>query len=203
MTRSSPFDKLAGSISVAVGIGGFAYSTAFVTYLKNGSKPAAKLAALLLMVGGLAVTGVFVAVYQRLRETDPAVALWALLLGTAGGLGSAIHGAYDLANFVKVPAADTDGLPNSVDPRGLATFALAGLALALISWLIIRGGRLPRRLGQLGLLGSALLVWVYLGRLIILNPKNPGVLVFAVISGFVVNPVWFVWLGLELRRGEP
>ena len=200
--RSSPFEKLAGSIAIAVGIGGLAYSIAFVTFLKTDSKPAAKLAAFLLFVGGLAVTGVFVAVYQRLRETDQAVALWALILGVASGLGSAIHGAYDLANFIKPPSVDADGLPNAVDPRGLATFALAGLALALVSWLIVRGGRLPKRLGQLGFLGAALLVWVYLGRLIILDPKNPGVLIFAVLSGFIVNPAWFVWLGLELRRGE-
>jgi hypothetical protein len=201
--RPSPFEKLAGSISVAVGIGGLAYSISFVTFLKNGSETAAKLAAFFLLVGGVAVTGVFVALYQRLRETDPAVALWALLLGTAGGLGSSIHGAYDLANFIKVPTVDNDGLPNAIDPRGLATFALAGLSIALVSWLILRGGRLPKRLGQLGFVGAALLVWVYLGRLIILNPKNPGVLIFAVISGFIVNPAWFVWLGVEFRRGEP
>jgi hypothetical protein len=41
---------------------------------------------------------------------------------------------------------------------------------------------------------------LYLGRLIILNPKNPVLLISAVLSGFVVTPVWFVWLGTELRR---
>jgi hypothetical protein len=34
--------------------------------------------------------------------------------------------------------------------------------------------------------------------LIILDPKNPIVLVDALLSGFIVNPVWYVWLGIVL-----
>jgi hypothetical protein len=41
--------------------------------------------------------------------------------------------------------------------------------------------------------------------LVILNPKSPGLLAAAVLVGFVVNPLFFVWLGLVLwglRRFE-
>jgi hypothetical protein len=44
---------------------------------------------------------------------------------------------------------------------------------------------------------------VYLGRLIVLNPKNPLLLTAAVLSGFVVSPAWFLWLGSILWRGQP
>jgi hypothetical protein len=43
-------------------------------------------------------------------------------------------------------------------------------------------------------------VYAYIGRLVILNPKSPSVRATALLAGFVVNPVWFAWLGLALRR---
>ena len=80
------------------------------------------------------------------------------------------------------------------------TFAFAGVALLIVAWVIIRTAALPRGLGWLGFAGTVLLAIVYFGRLIILNPKSPGVLIAAVLSGFLVNPAWFVCLGLSLRR---
>jgi hypothetical protein len=46
------------------------------------------------------------------------------------------------------------------------------------------------------------LIVVDLGRLIVLNPKNPGLLTAAVLSGFIVNPLWFLWVARILWRGE-
>ena len=204
MTRqaigAASFQSLVGIIAVAVGVGGLAYSIAFVIYLHSGSTTAAKLTAVLLMGGGVLGIPVFVAVYERLRPAEPALALLALIFGVVASVGSAIHGGYDLANFINPPAASTTGLPNAVDPRGLMTFAFAGVALLIVAWVIIRTAARPRGLGWLGFAGTVLLAIVYFGRLIILNPKRPGVLIAAVLSGFLVNPAWFVWLGLSLRR---
>jgi len=66
--------------------------------------------------------------------------------------------------------------------------------------LILRGGAFPRPLGYLAFLSAALLVFVYVGRLVILNPKSPGLLAGAVLAGYVVDPVWFVWAALSLRH---
>jgi len=63
-------------------------------------------------------------------------------------------------------------VPSSVDPRGRATFLLTGLALAASGFLILRGGLLPRGLGYTAFLSAALLVFVYIGRLVILDPKR-------------------------------
>jgi hypothetical protein len=43
-------------------------------------------------------------------------------------------------------------------------------------------------------------VLVYLGRLIILNPASPFVLYPAALTGFLVNPAFYLWLGSALRR---
>ena len=66
--------------------------------------------------------------------------------------------------------------------------------------LIIRGAPLPSGLGYLAFLSAAPLVLVYIGRFVILDPKDPVLLIAAVAVGFVVNPIWLVWLGLVLRR---
>jgi hypothetical protein len=145
---------------------------------------------------------VFTALYERLRETDTALALWGFILALAGALGAALHGGYDLANLANPPKVLAADVPSSVDPRGLGTFALTGLALAVTGVLVVRGRRLPRGLGRLAFLGAALLVFVYVGRLLILDPKSPGLLAAAVLSGYVVNPLWFCWLGLALHRSR-
>jgi hypothetical protein len=62
-------------------------------------------------------------------------ALWAALLGIGAALGTAAHGGYDLANAVNPPSVSADfhsglsALPNQIDPRGLFTFGVAGLAV--------------------------------------------------------------------------
>jgi len=202
MSHDSPFIRFGALCAVAAGLVGLGYSISFSLYLHSPSRGTAYADSLLLLAGGLISTAAFTAVYERLRETDATLALWGFVLGLVGAVGAAIHGAYDLANLANPPASLASDVPSSVDPRGLGTFALTGLALAVTGVLILRGGLLPRGLGYLAFLSAALLVFVYIGRLVILNPKSPGLLTAAVLVGFVVNPVWFVWLGLELRGGR-
>ena len=193
-TQTSSFERFAGLSAILAGITGLLYSISFVI-LKNGV-----LIALFLMLGGVFSTAVLVAVYNRLKETDATFALWALFLSIAGAFGAIIHGGYDLAIAINPTAANLAlaNLPSAIDPRGLLTFGIAGLGIFVIAWLMARGGQFPRALSYLGYLLAVLLVMLYLGRLIILDPKNPIVLVDALLSGFIVNPVWYVWLGIVL-----
>jgi hypothetical protein len=43
---------------------------------------------------------------------------------------------------------------------------------------------------------------VYLGRLIVLDPTNPLVAAPAALTGLILSPAFYIWLGLELRRGR-
>jgi hypothetical protein len=193
-TQTSSFERFASLSSILAGITGLLYSISFVI-IKNDV-----LIALFLMLGGVFSTAVLVAMYNRLKETDASFALWALFLSIAGAFGAIIHGGYDLANAINPTAANLTlaNLPSAIDPRGLLTFGIAGLGIFVIAWLMARGGQFPRALSYLGYLLAVLLVMLYLGRLIILDPKNPIVLVDALLSGFIVNPVWYVWLGIVL-----
>lgn len=194
------FKGFATACAFAVGIGGFAYAVAFVAVLRGSGEPAATASAAFLLLGGLFATPVLVAVYLTLRPTSPGMALWALTIGLAGAIGSAIHGGFDLANVVNEPAGNAGGFPNSVDPRGLLTFGFAAVGTAAVAWLILRGGRLPRGLGLVAAVLAALLLVIYIGRLVVLDPEHPILLVAALATGFVVNPLWWIWLGVELRR---
>lgn len=204
---SGQYDRIAGLAAMAAGLAGFLYAVAFIGLVLTGAAPdlGFGLASLLLLVGSLLGAVALTALYPRLKTVDPGFALLALVLGVGGTIGAAVHGGFDLANVLQPPTGEAEasmsGLPNYVDPRGLLTFGASGAGLLVASWLVVRGAVLPRGLGYLGYLAGVLLIIVYLGRLIILTPTNPIVAGPAALAGFIVNPAWYIWLGLSLRRG--
>jgi hypothetical protein len=199
---SRDYERFAGTCALLVAAVGLAYSLTFVIVVADEPKWAQVANAVFLLSGGLLAVAVLIAVYARLRDSEPAFALLALVLGLAGGLGSAIHGAQEFALEVRKENSIDTGI-SAIDPRGFLTFAVSGLALLLVGWLVRRGAVFPRRLGDLSLVAGALLVLVYLGRLVIFDPDNALLLLVAAITGFVVNPALYAWLGVILRRGVP
>jgi hypothetical protein len=201
---TSEFDRLSGLAAIVAGVVAFLYAVAFIILVIAGvaPEPGVALASLLLLVGGMVSAVALTGLFPRLWMVSAPIAVLALLFGVAGTFGAAIHGGYDLAVALHPPEelADLPALPNQVDPRGLLTFGFSGIGILIASWLIVRGGVLPRGLGLLGYLAAALLIVIYVGRLIILEPTNPLVAGPAAIAGFIVNPAWYVWLGVSLRR---
>jgi hypothetical protein len=203
-SRSQAYERFAALCAFGAAVTGVAYSAAFVAVVKDvGGRSMVGLSSFFLLVGGLLAVGAALGLYSRLREIDPGFALLALVLGLAGGIGASIHGAFDLAKFVEPPQIENGlgGLPNSIDPRGFLTFGVSGLALFVAGFLIRRDSGFARGLSYVAILEAVLLVIVYLGRLIILNPDTPLLRTAALVSGFLVNPAFYVWLGLELQSG--
>lgn len=180
---------------------GFLYAVSFIIVARASSSTGATLSGLFLLTGGVLATAVMVALYARLREVDALFAGWALLIGVAGALGSAAHGAYDLANGINPPSGTIPSLPSQVDPRGLLTFGVTGLAIGTFAWLISRSDAFPRRLAYVGYLSAFLVEVLFLGRLVILNASNPVIVVAALLAGFIVNPAWYAWLAVTLPAG--
>ena len=198
--NSSAFERFAGICALIVGVGGLAYAIAFLVF------KSALFSDLFLMLSGFFSTAVLVAIYVRVRETNASFALWGLLLGIAGALGSVVHGGYDLSNVLNplslVTQAAAAGVPNAIDPRGVLTFGAGGIGLFVLAWLLGRSGQFPRLLVYVGYLAAALLIILYLGRLIVYIPTNPLILIPAALSGFLVNPIWYIWLGVILWSGR-
>jgi hypothetical protein len=188
--------RAAAAAAIAAAVVGLLYSISFVLVSRLNPASGALLSALFLLLGGLLGVVAFLGVYDRRREDRPAFSLLFVVLGAAGGLGAAVHGGYDLANALHPPASLPGDVPNPVDPRGFLTFGVTGLALLLLGALVEEGP------GRLAYLAGGLLILVYLARLIVLAPTSPLVLVPAALAGFVVNPAFYLWLGLWLRRSR-
>lgn len=198
--ESVSFKRFAGMAAVLAGIVHFLYAVAFVIISRSAPGLGVFLSALFLLLAGLLSMTALTGAYHRLRQVDAAFALWVLLLTSVGTLGMAIHGGYDLANTINPPASANLGLPSQIDPRGLLTFGVMGIALFVIAWLMGRGEQFPKGLAYLGYLLAVLFVVIYLARLIILDPANPVLLGPVLAAGFAVNPAWYIWLGLTLWR---
>lgn len=197
--RTTSFDRTAGLAAILAALAGLLYAVSFVI-LQD-----ALLYSLCLMAGGLLSLVALVALFERLGEVDAQVAMLGLILGGVSALGATIHGAYDLAIVLNPPGdvpASVAALPSQIDPRGVLTFGVAGLSLFVAGLLMHRSIHFARGLTALTFVLATLLVIVYLGRLIILTPSNPLVLIPAALTGFIVNPLWYAWLGVQLRNAE-
>jgi hypothetical protein len=183
------FERFAGWGAILAGLSGFLYSISFIV-LRNEL-----LSALFLMLGGLFSTAALTALYLRLRGAESGFALLGLVLTLSAALGSAIHGGYNLANALHPPDIDLASLPNAIDPRGLLTFGVSGLGLILLSWLMSQELSFPSGLAYLGYISAVLMIVLYLGRLIILQATHPAIVIPALLEGFIVNPIWYIWLG--------
>jgi len=192
--KSKSFTTLAGQFAVLGGIFGFLYSISFVI-LKNDV-----LNALFLLLGGVCSMVVMTALYEALRVADPSYALLAFLFCAGAAAGSLIHGGYDLSNALHAPASLNADLPNPIDPRGLLTFGVAGVGLFFFSWLMSKSGIFPKNLSILGYVSAILMIVLYLGRLIILQATSLVIVIPALLEGFLVNPIWYIWLGTTFLR---
>lgn len=194
------FQRFAGYCAIATGIGGFIYSVAFVLVTRINSNVGLGLSWVILLIGALLAMPVLLALYEHLRQLEPPVALLALLFAMVGFFGAIMHAGYEIANIVHLGASPASNLPSQVDPRGLLTFGITGLGLLLFAWLMGRGARYPGGLSRWGMLTGVLMIVVYLARLTLYSPTNPLVLVGAGLTGFIVSPIFFVWLGRSLLR---
>jgi hypothetical protein len=191
------FERFAGTSALIVAVLTLLYAIAFVVGLRLEPLAVDITRASVLMTSGLLTVAVFVGLYFALRPVDEAFSLLALLFGFAGGIGSAIHGAYDAATFLRPPLEDLPELPNAVDPRGFLTFGVIAISIALYSTLMTHANRFNPRLVTLGYVATGLLELIFVCSLIGLTSV---LTVASLLAGFIVYPAWFILVGAALRR---
>src|SRR2546423_5783492 len=183
------FTRFATACAFVAGAGAVAFTTVFVWIVIGAPHWVGGLWMLLLVLGELLGIVVLVGLWQRLRDAEPMFAMLALLLGLAGAMGGIAHGGQQLEEIVKPPPHAASAYIVELDPRGIFRYAVSGLALLLLGWLVLRAGKLPRRLAWLTVVSGALLVVIYLGRLTVeINPAHRLTLTPPLLYRVVVNP---------------
>jgi hypothetical protein len=149
-----------------------------------------------------------VAVAGRLEVADGSSAGWAATAGVVAGFATAAHGLGDLIGndklahryatgdaATRVAVAVTHGQSSAIDPRGLATFAVAGLVIVALG-LAVR--RLRSRLGGLGVLLGADMIVLFLATA---AGVNAAVLITGGMASVLLGPLW--WLGIASLLWRP
>lgn len=198
------YDIFAGWCAVATGIVALLSELVIVLVVPRAPEWGAGISAFGLMVIGLLSSAVFTGLFERLRSTGGGFALWGLVLALFSAFGTTIRGGYDLALAIH-PAAGAGAvdLPRIFDLSGALSYGVAALALVVFSVLMLVDRRFPRGLAYLGILSAILAFLIYLAELILADPASPLITAPSTLSGFVVVPIWYLWVGIAFWSPAP
>ena len=161
---------------------------------------------IILAVSGIFSSAAFVALYLRLRPASEGFALWGLVLGLFSSFATLAHGAWQALVLTTLNSASQSQrvaielvrmVPSPVDPAGVATFGVIGLASLVTGMIIIVSGRLPRTLGYLAVANAVLLITLYFATA---AGAQTLILLSGGLTSVIVGPIFWIWLGLELRH---
>ena len=86
---------------------------------------------------------------------------------------------------------------NNLDPQGWLMFGCVGLWLLVISLLVLRSDKLPKGLAYIGIVGAIANWLVVVGQVAQIEKL---ISIAAGLGGVIAGPIWFIWMGMILRR---
>jgi hypothetical protein len=162
----------------------------------------ARMASTCLLLSGLLVGPAVVALARRWSVDAPGALSWVAILGVVAGFGTAAHGLVALVGedelarkyatadaAVQAAVRVAHASPSQVDPRGLATFCAAGIAVFVLG---LAARRLQPRLGLLGVVLGVDMVLLFLATALGVSAL---VLVTGGLASVVLGPAWWVSAG--------
>jgi len=186
------FDRFGGMSAIIVGALSILYAIFYLVITRQAEYVGTLGSWLILGASGIFTSAAYVALYQQVRGVSEGQALWGLLLGVGSSFATCVHGVYEALLVTPSPSAPA---LSQTDPAGLASFFVVGLVTFVFAQLIIRGGRLPRNLGYLGLFNALLLVVLFFANV---AAAQPLILISGGLTSVVVGPIWWIWLGRRL-----
>lgn len=195
------FNRFAGICALILGIGSILYAVLFLIVGKEQGDFGKTGSWIVLAINGLLASAAYVGLYLKTRRAAEGFALWGLLLGLAQSAGTMANGVFQATLGTSVQTGDpfARGALSQVDPKGLATFMIFGVCSLIFGWVITQTGVLPKRLGYIGIFNAILLALLFVGNVFNSVPLilGPGGL-----TALVVTPIWWIWVGRELSKGE-
>jgi hypothetical protein len=187
------FSRRAGVQAYLIAGFSLVYAVVFLGFVRNHPEniQAAALAWALIAGAGLSAT---IATASTAARVGGDARWWLTALGVGYGLLSATHGTF-AAIAVEQGLATTDLSPT--DPRGLATFGLAGLwALVLGLETVAGNATLPRNLGWLAIIGGLDLIALFFATV---AAYESLILVSGGLASVILVPAFWIWAGRVLR----
>ena len=193
MQIDTAFSRRAGIQAYLIAAFSIVYAVVFLGFVRNHPEnvQAAALAWALIAGAGLAAT---VTTTSTAARVGGDARWWLTAIGVGYGLLSAAHGTF-AAVAVEQGIAASDLSPT--DPRGLATFGLAGLwALALGLEIAAGNAALPRNLGWIAIVLGIDLIILFVAT--VAQAETP-ILVSGGFASVILVPAFWLWTGRILR----
>jgi hypothetical protein len=149
------------------------------------------LAYALIAAGALAASVATVAMSERAGGAN---ARWLAPFGVGYALLSAAHGVYAA---ILAGAGLAAGDLSATDPRGLATFGLAGMWMLALGLSARGAATLPRNLALLAIAGGIVLILLFFATV---AGSTPLILLTGGLASVVLGPVFWIWSGRILGR---
>lgn len=162
---------------------------------------------LVFALGAVLALGALPAITEGVRSLNEGWARWA---GNLAYLGFAVT-ALDFFRFWSIQEyraavfsggdpstqAAIDALGQGLDPQGWLGFGAVGVWVLVVSVLSMRAGLWPRMLSYIGI-AVAVMYWL----LVVANVFGIWLLISIVagLGGVILAPIWYIWVGLLLRR---
>jgi hypothetical protein len=185
------FRRTAGWCAYAIAVLSLVYAAVFLGLVRPDptNSSASALANGLIALSGTLATFAIVAVGDHVGG---ATGRWLRFVGVGWALLSAAHGTFSMvADMQHLAAGDL----SPTDPRGFATFGLAGLWSIVLGLAIRSGASFPRALGTIALLnGMDLLV------LFFATATGAGTLVLVTggLASVILGPLQWAWIARAL-----
>jgi len=187
------FSRRAGFQAYLVAAFSLIYAAVFLGFVRGHAENLGALALSSALIAGAGLSATIAVVATAARVGGDA-RWWLTAVGVGYGLLSATHGMFDAV-------ATEQGLPtpalSPTDPRGLATFGLAGL-WALTLGLEIRSGNgaLPPNLGWLAIASGLDLIALFVATV---AQAEGAILVTGGLASLILVPAFWIWTGRALR----
>lgn len=225
--KDNSLNKLGGTCCILVAVSYFVFGAAYLLQpaeLQTEAAVTAQFWATLaqnsamntLMHWAGALVGVFAiaavaAISERVRPANEGWVRWTSGLAYLGYAVMAVSNLRAVAVYRTVAAAYAAGdasvqagigalgyLSFDLDPQAWFSFGAVGLWILVVNLLAFREEAWPRTLAYLGIAGSVL-SWLGLAGVVL---EIPPLVAIAAGLGLIVVPIWFIWMGLRLRRAS-
>jgi hypothetical protein len=191
------FRRIGGWCSLAIAALSILYAVVYLGFVRPDptNSTASAVANGLIGLSGVLATFAVVAVGD---QVGGATGRWLRFVGVGWALLSAAHGTFaSIADVQHVAAGDL----SATDPRGFATFGLAGLWSIVLGLAIRPGASFPRMVGTIALVNGIDLLVLFFATA---TGAETLVLVTGGVASAILGPIQWAWIGRTLReRGTP